>query len=97
MKFKRKVNTVDAIQWTGDNVQEIKELLRDFPVKKSNENLKIKVNGNNFYVFKENYIILEGQNVMILSKEDFNKTFEEVTKQIKKTVKVGGPKNPRDN
>lgn len=90
MKFRKKIIEVDAIVWNGSNAKEIQELL-GFAKETSlyqESLLKIKTRNNmSVYASIGNYIVKDGDDVDIYSKEDFNKNFIKNTKQIKEDLK----------
>ena len=88
MKFKRKNNDVEAIQWNGSNLEEIKSLIgfakeTNFQGEKV---LKIKLtNGIVAYASIGNYIVKDDTEVFVLTEESFNKLYEVI--KIKNKIK----------
>lgn len=84
MIYKRKNIDIEAIQWNGSNLEEIKNLTHF--AKEINGNLKVKLtNGMSVYVEINDYVVKDDTEVYVLSPEHFNKLFEVI--KIKNKIK----------
>lgn len=78
-RYKMKVAPVEAIQWTGDNIQEVKDFCRQYALFLRDAELYIRVDGRKLYAAPGDFIVrrTDGQ-FCPLSKHVFEETYEEV-------------------
>lgn len=78
-RYKMKVLPVEAIQWTGDNVQEVKDFCRQFALFLRDAELYIRVDGRKIYVVPGEFIVRRTNGSFYpLDKHVFEETYEEV-------------------
>ena len=79
-RYKMKQLPFEAVQWTGDNIQEVKEFCRQYALFIRDSELYIRVNRRKLYVAPGDFIVrrADGQFCCPLSKHAFEETYEEV-------------------
>lgn len=78
-RYKMKVAPVEAIQWTGDNVQEIKDFCRQYALFLRDTELYIRVDERKIYVVPGEFIVRRTDGSFYpLDKHVFEKAYEEV-------------------
>ena len=78
-RYQLKRPTVEVIQWTGDNIQEVKDFCQSRALFLRDAELYIRVKNRKLYVAPGDYIVqqMDGS-VYPLDEHVFNNTYEEV-------------------
>lgn len=78
----KQVNSIKAVQFTGDNYGEIIDFINPNGVYSINNRVftVYAPTGRAFDIQVRDFIVKNGSNVIIFSEEEFNKTYSEVSK-----------------
>lgn len=75
-QFKEKKQKVQAIQWTGENVDEVNEFLGEGSATKSGRSLIIKTKSTAMLLNHEEHLVKDGDSLSGMNTEAFNKKYK---------------------
>ena len=85
-KFRKRPETIEAVQWTGDNIREVKEFVFCSKTEKTGDQLEIRMTrvegggvGISYLILKLNHWLAKADGSYgILSPDEMKKKYEEI-------------------
>lgn len=79
--FKEKKKKVTAVQWTGENIDELKDFYPDGNVTKTGRSVMITTKQSASLLNEKDYLVQDGNNFSSMNEKDFNDKYKEQTEE----------------